>query len=492
MNQAEFRELPVAQLFECTHNPRTRFDPEAMAELVASVRDHGVLTPLLVRPQPARKGAAGGFEIGAGHRRFRAALEAGLETVPALVREMDDEAFIELLNLENLQRADLNAIEEAEGYRQLLALPGRDVHAVAARVSRSVKYVYDRLKLLDLIEPARELLLADRITVGHAILVARLAPDDQRIVLEDGLFEPELPLARFFESPEDYQHHAKKPVSVRELAGWIDQHVRFDRASVDPFVHPRTHETLFAAQQAEEAEKVVPITRLHALPPSARADERTLCRRSWRRADGTVDPDDALTFGGRGTKASKTCEHAVLGVIVVGPQRGEAFRICAAKKLCSVHWPQQRAESKSGREKRVAQEVRRENAWAREEEKRRLAREEWAAVLPKVTEAFEQAIASADASGQGPLAHALVLLTRMPKSNKWKSADDVLRALVLHDLRDELRDTWDAGKGLEPFAKVLGVDLKALRKEGVQTSAQAGGTAKKKRKKASRRKVASA
>ncbi len=122
-------------------NPRTYFNKEAMAELTDSIRRHGVLQPILVRPMKH-----GGYEVVAGHRRYLASLDAGCIDIPATVRELHDIEALEIQVIENLQRADLHPLEEAEGYQQLLT-HGYYVKDIALKVGKSKGYVYARLKL---------------------------------------------------------------------------------------------------------------------------------------------------------------------------------------------------------------------------------------------------------------------------------------------------------------------------------------------------------
>lgn len=435
----ELRDLPIAELRESPRNPRQRFDETAMAELVQSVRSHGILTPLIVRPAPAKKGRAGGYEIAAGHRRFRAARAAGLERVPAIVRDLDDEAFVEVLNLENLQREDLHPLEEAEGYRQLLALPGRDVHQVAAAVGKSIKYVYDRVKLLDLEGTAREHFAEGRITAGHAILLARLEPAQQAEIVKRGLFTA------------DHGHGivSTKPVSVRELEREIDVRFRFERAAVDPLVYPETAETLGAA--AEHAEQVLPISTTYSIPPEARADERTLCRQSWKRADGKPDPTDFP----RDEKPSKECEHSVLGVVVLGALRGQAFRICTAKKECSVHWgkePRAAAvgdRAKAGRAAAALRQKRLEERWNREAAENR----RWNEASKAIEKALRELVAALPDEELVPGGKAAQILEETKV--KGRTPADLVRGMLLCR-----RANWRAEQ--LRLGKILGVDVQAI------------------------------
>ncbi|HEX5137387.1 MAG TPA: ParB/RepB/Spo0J family partition protein, partial [Planctomycetota bacterium] len=287
---------------------RKRFDAARLEELTASVKEKGILNPLLVW----RNGK--GCIVLAGARRMRAALGAGLAEVPCIVREdLDEKAAIELLVIDNLQREDVHALEEAEGYKLLHGKHKYTVEQLAAKVGKSVAYVYARLKLCELTSDAKKAFLNDRITAGHAILLARLKPEDQARALDpDGgaVFRYE----NLLFSPNGAEEDGLKDdplttCSVRELQGWIDSHVRFDTEKVDQMVFPETAEVLEAAN--EEEAKVLAITHEYVIPPEARTAGKILTYRSWKRADGK--------------KKSKTCEHARPACIVIGYGRGEAF-----------------------------------------------------------------------------------------------------------------------------------------------------------------------
>lgn len=202
----------LAEIHESSLNRRRHFDPKKLQELADSIRTDGVLSPVLVRPHPNGKG---GYELAAGHRRRRAALQAGLEEIPAIVRSMTDEQFLKTLVTENLQREDLHPLDEAEGYRDLLQLPGYDVTAVAAAVAKSESYVYQRLKLLELVPSAQKAFLADKLTAGHAILMARLQPKDQELALK---------------AIAEGSNYGNEPMSVREFQYWIRDELLLDLA----------------------------------------------------------------------------------------------------------------------------------------------------------------------------------------------------------------------------------------------------------------------
>ncbi|MEY2453535.1 MAG: ParB family transcriptional regulator, chromosome partitioning protein [Acidimicrobiaceae bacterium] len=156
-------ELPVSAIITNPNQPRKGFDEEALASLTASVRELGVLQPVLVRPSADDK-----YELIAGERRWRAAKRAGLPSLPAIVREVDDTTSLEQALVENLHRADLNALEEAAAYQQLI----EDFHLthdqVAARVGKSRAAVSNTLRLFQLPPAIQKLVADDQLSAGHA------------------------------------------------------------------------------------------------------------------------------------------------------------------------------------------------------------------------------------------------------------------------------------------------------------------------------------
>ncbi len=154
--------IPVASIRAGAWQPRQVFDEAALTELIQSVRERGVLQPLLLR----RNGP--GFELIAGERRFRAAQAAGLADVPAIVMDVSDRDALELALIENLQRADLNLIEEAEGYRALAEKFSLTQEEIAARVGKGRSSVANALRLLELPALVRQLVAEHRLSPGHA------------------------------------------------------------------------------------------------------------------------------------------------------------------------------------------------------------------------------------------------------------------------------------------------------------------------------------
>lgn len=171
--------LSVKQLQAGKYQPRTRMDEGALNELADSIRTQGVMQPILVRPLAGK--AAGKYEIIAGERRFRAACIAGLEEVPVLVREVADENAAVMALIENIQREDLNPLEEAQGVKRLLDEFGLTHEQAAQAIGRSRSATSNLLRLLNLAEPVQTMLLAGDIDMGHAR--ALLAVDAARQIM---------------------------------------------------------------------------------------------------------------------------------------------------------------------------------------------------------------------------------------------------------------------------------------------------------------------
>lgn len=161
--EGELRDLPIGQLAPGKYQPRTRMDKAALEELAQSIKDRGIVQPILVRAL-----SPGKFEIVAGERRWRAAQIAGLTTVPALVREIADEHALGIGLIENIQREDLNAIEEAAGIKRLIDEFKLTHETAAQAVGRSRAAVSNLLRLLDLAKPVQEMLMEAKLDMGHA------------------------------------------------------------------------------------------------------------------------------------------------------------------------------------------------------------------------------------------------------------------------------------------------------------------------------------
>lgn len=183
---AGVRQVPIDLLDAGPFQPRGVIDPAALEELAASIRGSGILQPLLARPHPVVEGR---FQIIAGERRWRAAAQAGLHDVPVLVRAMSDADAMAAALVENLQRQDLNALEEAEGYTRLLDEFGMTQEALAQAVGKSRGHVNNTIRLLKLPDAVQQALREGKVTAGHArALLAHPAPEAALgVVLARGL-----------------------------------------------------------------------------------------------------------------------------------------------------------------------------------------------------------------------------------------------------------------------------------------------------------------
>jgi ParB/RepB/Spo0J family partition protein len=465
---SDYQVIEIGKVHESKHNPRQHYDGPALEQLAESIRTAGIITPLLVRPN------AKGFELAAGHRRYRAAKAIGLTDLPCLVREMTDQVFMEVLTIENLQREDVHPLDEAGGYEALMAAPYKmKVESIAARVNKSVKYIYDRVKLLALTKPARDLFWSGRIDAGHAILLARLTPAEQAKAIgtpehdyaDGGVFEPEHRL--FMPDEEQGDEPQVKARSVRELQAYIDQHIRFTGRNVDPMLFPDTAAQITNATESKR--KVIEITHDYRARDDVRhADKSKVYGKwAWTRADGQEE--------------SKVCDLAVLGVIASGPGRGQAFDVCIRKDKCLVHWGKEiRAREKRDKDqekgntaavtkadqKAQAQRQKLEEGY----EMNRRKRTDWQKITPAVMKVVEAKLPKLSTKATGPLGDILVKALMKALSNwgraktslpRGKSADDLIRHLAALCLHDEASN-YDSYQEFPKLAKHLGIDLSSI------------------------------
>lgn len=208
--------------------PRSSFDPQQLLELSESIRQHGVLQPLVVRPM-----ANGRYQIVAGERRWRAARSAGLTQLPVVVKELSDRQAMELALVENLLREDLNPMEEALGYRQLMEVYELTQEEIAQRVGRSRPAVANALRLLSLPEEVTQLLSAGELSPGHARALVPL--DKQRaielakLIVQKGLsvrqaeelakLRPQSPPAKILKAGEGNSYYKEIELSLHEYLG---------------------------------------------------------------------------------------------------------------------------------------------------------------------------------------------------------------------------------------------------------------------------------
>lgn len=176
-------ELPINDVYPNPNQPRKDFDEEALADLADSIKREGLLQPILVRPSEE------GYQIVAGERRYQACKLAGLNTIPVRIVEMDDERTLRVALIENLQRSDLNAIEEAQGYRDLMKAGNLTQAQVAEAVSKSRSAIANTLRLLDLPEEVQKLVYEGKLTAGHARAILSVPEEEKRVQIANRIVE---------------------------------------------------------------------------------------------------------------------------------------------------------------------------------------------------------------------------------------------------------------------------------------------------------------
>jgi ParB/RepB/Spo0J family partition protein len=185
------RNIPISQIESNPEQPRLAFDESTLAELAASIREHGVLQPILVRPIGER-----GYQLIAGERRWRASKEAGLATIPALVEDIDDETAMEISIIENLQREDLSPLDEAAMYDRMVREHGYSVRKLAQKLGKDKGYLENRLRLADAPPEIRELVSLRKDTLSHAYELMKVEDPRKRRRLASQVAKGELTLIK--------------------------------------------------------------------------------------------------------------------------------------------------------------------------------------------------------------------------------------------------------------------------------------------------------
>ena len=184
----EIVEIPISELRVNPYQPRKYFNDEALAELAASIKEHGVFQPIIV------KQSIKGYEIVAGERRFRASKMAGLEKIPAIIRAFTDEQMMEIALLENLQRENLSAIEEAIAYKNMIEQLSLTQDELARKVGKSRSHITTILGLLRLPKEVQQMVAEDKISMGHARVLSKLESDEKIIEMAHQIIDSKLPV----------------------------------------------------------------------------------------------------------------------------------------------------------------------------------------------------------------------------------------------------------------------------------------------------------
>jgi ParB family chromosome partitioning protein len=237
------REVAIDRVVPSPLQPRTHFIDTPLDELMESIRQHGIIQPLIVRP------VNGNYELIAGERRWRASKKLGLATVPVIEREASDRDVLEMALIENLQREDLNAIEEAAGYVRLAKEFSMKQEEIAARVGKSRASVANAMRLLDLHPDVQLLVAQGRLTVGHGKAILSIKDKDGQLLASDQILRKKLnvraaeKLAQSFD-PAAAAADAAKPIAAASSPAAPDAHMRAlqnklrDRFATHVVIHP--------------------------------------------------------------------------------------------------------------------------------------------------------------------------------------------------------------------------------------------------------------
>jgi len=373
----EYRSVPVTALIESASNPRKRFDDMSLEELAASFKTQGVLAPLLVRELESSK-----YEVVAGARRLRAARIAELDSIPVRVVKLTDAEAIEAQVVENLQREDIHPLEEALGFKSLLELgeAAYTIATISARAGKSEAYVYGRIKLADLIPPVAEAFQKDQITIGHALLIAKLPAAQQQEAF-----------AAAFRGMWTSEGNSQVLIPVRELAVWIESNILLQLASA-PF-DKQDEKLVSQAGSCANCPKRTGFNKL--LFADVRKDSCTdpQCFRSkidahvaktleikptlvqissaWNSREGAplgrnqyveleVKKAKANGTASKLPAAQKPCDKMAEAIVMDGGKRGQTVKVCADPN-CRVHHPntpspQQVAKERAEERRRIEKE----------------------------------------------------------------------------------------------------------------------------------------
>ncbi len=255
------RVIPLDRIEPNPDQPRMEIDEAALEELAASIREHGILQPILVRPTgPAR------YQLVAGERRWRASRRAGLETIPALIDEIDDDTALEISIIENLQREDLSPLDEAVMFDRMVREHGYSVRRLAQKLGKDKGYLENRLRLADAPDEIKQLVSVRKDTLSHAYELLKVQDPRRRRRLAEQVARGELSLVKLREriEPRHRVHHQDQetPATVPDEEADIEQAAEAAWAGAHT-ARPLTDDSLVAAKQslAEAIESLVDVIR---------------------------------------------------------------------------------------------------------------------------------------------------------------------------------------------------------------------------------------
>ncbi len=343
-DSSAFQYIAIDQIDLSTTNPRRTFDQHKLEELAESIRQRGLIQPVVLRPKNSR------FELVAGERRYLASQIAEQFSLPAHIKGLTDTEAMEWQLIENSQRVDVHPYEEAQGYQRLLDMPGYDVAALVAKSGKSASHIYARLSLLQLIPDVAQAFVEERITASHAVLIARL-PEEHQAAAFDQCWR------------KDWQDKEPHLLSAKHVAAWIETNLYlalaeapFDRedttlnAAAGACINcPRRsgyNTSLFADVQGDQCldgecysskvgahierelaarPQLVQIETAYRFPKEQRPG--VLAKNSYRILDTSHNPD-----------AEPPCPDSKSAMVVYGREAGQTVMVCTDMH-CPVHDP---------------------------------------------------------------------------------------------------------------------------------------------------------
>lgn len=359
------QEISLDRIQPSPNNPRESMDSTALSELAESIKAHGVLQPILLRPL-----ADGHFEIVCGERRCRAASTAGTSTIPARIVNLSDAEALETATIENLLREDLHELEESEAYAKMLGSnAGYTPEILSHKLGKSVAHIYRRLQLLTLDPKLKQYFLDGKMTAAHALILARLQPRDQKEVLS--------------QLNQAAKNRAVDFPSVARLQEWVESEIFLDlngapfskddasllpqagpcttcpkRTGFNPSLFPDVDQKSDSCTDRECFQRKVSAfveIRVKEAPP-----ETVKISAVWS-FPGKTKPEDVLTRDGYHESKRGGCDHTVPAIVVDGEQIGKLKWVCVSRdQECSVHGASYRyigenPEAKAERLKREAE-----------------------------------------------------------------------------------------------------------------------------------------
>jgi len=355
------QDIPLDRIRESNSNPRRAFDEGKLRELAENIKVHGVLQAILVRPAP--DSTDGTYELVAGARRFRASRLAGKDTIPSTVRNLTDAECREIQLIENLQRADIHELDEGIGFRSLMELKPDfyTVETIAVQVAKSPSYVKGRISLRDLILAAQTMFYEGKLTVAHALELARLQPADQ----ERSLMEC-FPGHR--NTASILKDRKAEAMTVRQLRDWIEREIHLDLKNVpfdvndanllpaagpcstcpkrtgnNPLLFPEIRNKSLCTDPACYQAKIQALVRgrVEPLVKEGHKPVRISSAPYWQAR--SKSPDMLYDGQYRRVEREGECPHTQAAVIVDGREAGTVLRICADEN-CKTHRQSSRYE----------------------------------------------------------------------------------------------------------------------------------------------------